>query len=46
MESQGEIWIEWLLERRVGGNAELMKVAVERLFGIRGNLFGRVWVAS
>src|SRR5579864_5120758 len=35
MTSQHDIWMEWLLKRRFGGNATLMKLAMEYLFKVR-----------
>jgi len=37
-QTQRDIWYSWLLDRRFGGNADLMKVAMERLHKIRGNV--------
>jgi len=34
-ESQRDIWGEWLLKRRFGGNAEQMKTAMEFLYSVR-----------
>lgn len=34
-ESQRDIWSEWLLNRRFGGNAEQMKAAMEFLYPVR-----------
>lgn len=30
-----DIWTEWLLNRRFGGNAEVMKISMQRLYAIR-----------
>src|SRR5579859_5197418 len=43
---QRDIWYLWLLERRFGGNAELMKTWMERLYNIRDKVLENAKLAE
>ncbi len=40
MKSKRDIWCEWLLPRRFGGDTEHMKAALEYLYRVRDRIFG------
>jgi arsenite methyltransferase len=41
-DSQKDIWSQWLLKRRFGGNPEQMKIGMERLYAVRDKVLSQV----